>query len=1138
MLEPVTGRDDERERTVAELPDPLTEYLSKITRELQAGQATEHSYRPALKDLIETLAPDIIATNEPKRVECGAPDYVVQRGQRPIGYIETKDVGSSLNDEARSEQLLRYRRSIHNLLLTDYLAFQWYLDGNLRAQARVGYLRDGPKVTTVRQNRAEVSALLEGFLSHDPPPLRSPAELSVRMARLAHIIRDIIVEAFEAGKASRDLRDLREAFASVLIPDLSRPDRIGQFADIYAQTMVYGLFAARVNHSPERGRFTRLGAAREIPRTNPFLRRLFEIITGTTLDSEPYVDFVDELVYLLATSDLEAILADFGKRTKREDPIIHFYETFLEAYDPALREKRGVYYTPEPIVSFIVRSVDGLLKSKFGLSQGLSDASKVKFTREEQRSPPSKQNQQESRVEGTDEAHRVLILDPACGTGTFLYAVIDHIRDEFRRRGDAGLWSGYVTEHLLPRIFGFELLMAPYAVAHFKLGMALLGHDLPEQEQTEWAYDFSAAERLGVYLTNTLQRARGTWEDLFGPLRIISEEADAASRVKQDLPIMIVLGNPPYSGQPANRSWEFVNGKKKLNFIGDLLRTYYFVDGSRLDERNPKWLQDDYVKFIRWGQWRIERTEAGILGFVTNHGYLDNPTFRGMRQQLLQAFSEIYILDLHGNAKKKERCPDGSKDENVFDIQQGVAIGIFLKGGPEQNGPARVYHADLWGLREEKYERLSELDVESMDWQEISPQTPFYLFVPHDTELLPEYEKGWKVTDIFPMHSVGIATARDRLTIGWTKDELWSTVQDFTRLSPEVARQKYALGKDVRDWKVHLAQEDLRESGPDVARIMPILYRPFDVRLTYYTGRSRGFQCMPRPRVMNNMVPGDNIALITSRMTKGETFRHVQVSRNIVEVICMSPRTSNNGFVFPLYSYEGGGQARGGQKKLQSVGAWSQDEKGRVPNLDVDFVSQVEERLGLEFQTSGQGDLKSRFGPEDVLHYVYAILHSPNYRERYAEFLRIDFPRIPVTSDLELFRKLCAVGEELVALHLLEGASLSERITHYPISGDDLVARGFPKYFAPDDLDLESGGTLTEGRVYINSGQYFDGVPADVWSFHIGGYQPCRKYIKTRVGRHLSYDEKTQYIGMVTALSNTIRFMDDIDQAIPGWPLG
>ena len=622
------------------MTNPTKTYFKALQQALATGQATEHTYRSTLEALIEVLGDDVTAINEPARIACGAPDLAVLKNGLMVGHVEAKDIGANLDAVARTEQLKRYRRSLENLLFTDYLDFHWYVDGELRRTARLGRLDMEGKIQLDRAGAQNVAELLGDFLNHEPQPIATPRELAERMARLTHLIREIIVTAFEQGKASNLLTDWRKAFAEVLVEGLDEPENVGQFADMFAQTLAYGLFSARVRH--EQGIFDRQRAQELIPKTNPFLRKFFYEITGPDLTSEPYGGLVEDLVQLLHHAEMGAILADFGRRTRQDDPTVHFYETFLAAYDPGLRARRGVYYTPSPIVSFIVRSVDALLKSEFGLLDGLANDEEL-----------------------PDGTHKVLALDPACGTATFLYHVIDLIRENFMLQGNAGMWSGYVHKHLLPRIFGFELLMAPYAVAHFKLALQLAGHDLPEAQQADWAYDFASKERLQIYLTNTLEKAIEEPPRLVGPARIVTEEAKAADEVKQETPIMVVIGNPPYSVSSANKG----------EHIEALMDRY--KEAVR-DERNIQPLSDDYIKFIRFSHDRVERTGYGIIGMITNHSYLSGLIHRGMREELLKTFDEIYILNLHGNAMMGE-TPDGGKDENVFDIRQGVAIALMIK---------------------------------------------------------------------------------------------------------------------------------------------------------------------------------------------------------------------------------------------------------------------------------------------------------------------------------------------------------------------------------------------------------------------------------------------------------------------------
>jgi len=1108
----------------------LRQYLKTIEREVMAGDATEHTHRPALKELIEGLAPNVRVVNEPARIACGAPDLAVVRLPEGlnVGYIETKDVGASLDEAVKSPQIQRYLQALPNLIVTNYLEFRWYAEGKYRTTIWLGVREDDGKIAVDEAAKERLPALIQDFVQHEPTPVRSPDELAERMARLTHLIRDAIAETLKGGRASQCLIDLRAAVATALVPDIEEQDRIGDFADMYAQTLAYGLFAARCNHRGDPKAFRRSDAAAEIPKTNPFLRRLFATITGPDLEGEPYVSFVEDLVRVLANADMAAVLEQFGRRKPREDPVVHFYETFLAAYDPNLRETRGVYYTPEPVVSYIVNSIDAVLREKFGVLEGLADTSTVAYWRREG----------EERVEA--KCPRVLILDPACGTGSFLYAIVDLIRSQFARSGNAGMWPGYVRERLLSRLFGFELLMAPYAVAHLKLGMQLAALDMTEGQRRLWACDFAGAERLGIYLTNTLEDAEGTIRELYGPYRIIADEAKAAAGIKRDLPIMVVLGNPPYSGHSANASWRNdANGRKEPTFIGRLIKDYYVVDGRPLGEKNPKWLQDDYVKFIRWAQWRIERTGAGVLGFITNHGYLDNPTFRGMRQSLMRTFDEIYILDLHGNAKKKEVCPDGSKDENVFAIQQGVAIGIFIRLPGEGPRSATVHHADLWGLQEQKYKRLFESNINSTRWRKLNPKKPDYLFSTIDAKLRVEYERGWHITSIMPVSSVGIVTARDNLTIHFSKDECWDTVRRFASLREEQARREFCLGDDAQDWQVALAQEDVKASGPARQNIQPVLYRPYDRRFTYYTGKSKGFLCRPRPETMQHMLAGVNRALAVGRAG------HVIGSPVWDVVFCSRHMTEFNLFrrggncLFPLYLYA--------NNKLPATLFDYHDD--RRPNLSGEFVEQVCLLLGLHFIPDGCGDLKNTLGPEDILHYVYAVFHSPGYRERYAEFLKRDFPRVPLTADRKLFKRLCALGGELVKLHLLESEALSKPTTRFPVPGDNSVSKGFPKYLPPgggkgDGPPPKRGQSpfppeTASGRVHINKDQYFECIAPEVWAFQVGGYQVCEKWLKDRVGRRLSLDDLEHYQKVVAAIAETIRLMSEIDKVIlasGGWP--
>lgn len=1086
-------------------------YRSSIERDFKAGIATEHTYRPALKNFLESIRKGLTAFNDPKREACGAPDFVIgqvsKHGPLTVGYVETKDFNESLDAIEKSEQLRRYRSSLHNLVLTNYVEFRWYIGGEPILTASLGQPDKHGDIPQRDKDDAAVLELLTSFLEHEPEPIKSAKALAERLARLTHLLREVVVQALDSGKASSTIEELHVAFRQVLIPDLSVPD----FADMFAQTIAYGLFAARVN-TEESVVFRRQDASKAIPRSNPFLRRLFSKVAGPDLDDEPFVGLVDDLAQLLDETDIKAVLKDFGKRTRRVDPIVHFYETFLAAYDPALREMRGVYYTPESVVSYIVSSVDELLKSRFDCSEGLADTSRVQYETTDKKGKAKMQ-----------EAPRVLILDPACGTGTFLATVITDIRTSFEERDAAGKWRPYVSEYVLPRLFGFELLVAPYAVAHLKLGMLLAAQDMDEKERSAWGYEFQPDERLDVYLTNSLEKAARKSELLFG--QFISDEANAASEIKQERPIMVVLGNPPYSGHSANKG----------TWISELVADYKKEIPGLDKPAQAKWLQDDYVKFIRFGQWRIDSTGCGILAFITNHGYLENPTFRGMRRRLMESFSEIYILNLHGSLKKKEIAPDAIEDKNVFDIQQGVAIGLFVKK-PDDVAAAKVFYKDLWGSRPHKYEWLNDHSWASTEWTEIHPEEEFFLFVPRDTDLKDEFEIGMSLRDIMNETgdpAPGIVTTHDQFAISWTAEEAKDKIQRFLNTKDEdEARSIWKLCSQEQ-WNYDRAKKALAK-GEWESELKRILYHPFDWRWTVFDPNVAVHR---RLRIMKHMLSGSNLALATTRAVEiGRGFEHALCTRDLIQHHTVSSKEVN--YLFPLYVMA--------EEDFDNQGKLELSEGKQVPrhNLSPEFVELVQTNVELTTLPQGRGDLDSTVGPEDLFAYIYAILHSRSYRSRYTQSLRLDFPRIPVTTDIDLFRSLVTSGTELIELHLLESPLVDTPMTSYPVSGSNIVEPTFPKFvLSEDDDDQQDSGR--SGRLYISKdrpkdgveGQYFDGVPEKVWNFHIGGYQVCDRWLRDRQNRELGIREIDLFEKIVVSLNETIRVMDRIEEEIPGWPL-
>lgn len=1023
----------------------LRDYLAALEAALKRGDAREHTHRPDLKTLIEAASKRLTVTNEPARDGPNAPDMIVSLGIAPIGHIETKDVGDNLDKTLKTDQLKRYREALPNLILTDYLQFIWLVDGEERARVKLGDW-NGKKITTADAESAW-QGFIAAFLNHRADTVRSPTQLALKLAAQTRLLKLNVLDILQQEQGNGELTSEKAAFEATLLPNLTDDE----FADMFAQTIAYGLFTAR-RFDRTLDDFSRQEAAGLIPKSNPFLRRFFQYIAGYDLHSG-LEWIVDNMAELLGRVDMTAILEHYGKKRGFEDPVFHFYEHFLAAYDQKLRESRGVYYTPEPVVDFIVRGVDSLLQSRFNRPEGLANRDTV-------------------------------ILDPAVGTATFLRNVLQQIRSRMIESGQAGMWSSYVREGLLPRLFGFELMMAPYTVAHLKLALEL----------ADTGYEFREGERINIFLTNTLDEIHHKSGTLL--TQWLSEEAEAAERVKKQTPVQVVLGNPPYSGISENKS----------AWIESLIAEYKKEpDGSPLKE-HKHWLNDDYVKFIRFAHWRVVQTGHGIVAFITNHGWLDNPTFRGMRASLLRDFDEIYVLDLHGHSQKS--APDGREDKNVFDIQQGVAI-LFLvrrEGRATEAPPARVYHAELWGSREAKYDWLEETEFNLANWCEITPRLNDLVFKPEKEGPREEYEQGWKVTDIFPVNSTGILTARDHFSLDFEREALEARIQDFIdpTQNDDMVRARYFGTKhgkyppgDTRGWKLTEARKTLRSMSWQNC-IQPCLYRPFDKRFVLYDKAAIDWG---RWEVMHHMLKGDNLALITSRMTKGETYQHTLVSDSISEVILLSPKTSNNAFVFPLWL-----APTANKKDL-----FDEPATERRPNLAPAFITALRDKLGFDP------------APETTFHYLYAVLHSPTYRSRYAEYLKSDFPRVPLTADRALFERLAGLGEKLVALHLLTSPELDHPTATYPVDGSHTVEK--VRFDAPAQ------------RVCFNATQYFCGVSQSDWDFHIGGYRVLEKWLKDRKGRALSLDDIAHYRKIIATVAATRGLMKEIDAAITTWPI-
>lgn len=1069
----------------------IQEYVTAINKRFQQGNATEHTFRGDLQQLLETLEPTISATNEPKRIACGAPDYVLMKKDIPVGFIEAKNIADSDLDGKKKtgnkSQFDRYKASLPNLIFTDYLDFHFYFDGEFQTSIQLGSV-EGSTIVAHPENFERFKNLYHDFCGNVSQTIRSSQRLAELMAAKARLLADIIEKALIEDLADHlnpetEIEQQMNAFKDILIHDITPR----QFADVYAQTIAYGMFAARL-HDPTIPTFSREEAAQLIPKSNPFLRRLFQYIAGYDLDTRiRWV--VDSLVEIFLACNVADLLKDYGKRTQMSDPIIHFYETFLSEYDPKLRKQRGVWYTPAPVVNFIVRAVDEVLKTEFGLKEGLADTSKIKVTRQHTTKATADQRSKLKTVETEEEVHRVQILDPATGTGTFLAEVVKHVHKKFK--GQEGIWSSYVENDLIPRLNGFELLMASYAMAHLQLDLLL----------TETGFKATREQRLRVFLTNSLEEYHKDTGTLFA--NWLSAEANEANHIKRDTPVMCIIGNPPYSGISSN------NGK----WISDLIEDYKYVDGVHFNERKH-WLNDDYVKFLRYGQHFIEENGSGVLAFINPHGFLDNPTFRGMRWHLLKTYDKIYTIDLHGNSKKKETALDGSADNNVFDIQQGVSINIFIKTGKKTpNELGKVFHCDLLGKREMKYDFLSNNSLPSTTFKELKPDKPFFLFVDRSDVGINDYEKAFKLSDLFKLNSVGMVSARDKFCLDENLAKLKIRINEFANAekSDEDISRLYNL-KDTSTFKLSKSRKNLiNENGLDQF-YKRVTYRLFDNKWIFYNN-----DVVERPimKVMQHFHNEINLGLVIGRQGQvvGTMPWNLAFVTNTMTDFNLFYR--GGGMLFPIYVYP----ENSAQQTIESAPT-------RTPNLKPEIVQQIASALGLTF-TNEKLATAETFAPIDILDYIYAVLHSPTYRETYKEFLKIDFPRVPYPSDAAKFWELVKVGGQIREIHLLEGETVENYITSYPKTGTNEVTRKLTKTNIGFELVDEVKQT---GRVWINDEQYFEGVPLIAWEFYIGGYQPAQKWLKDRNGRVLTMEDIFHYQKIIVALFETDRLMKEVDK--------
>ena len=996
-------------------------YIQSISSKFSHLETSEMGYRADFEILLKGIFESIKVKrvdHDAKARQGNKPDFIVLNKDVPLLYIEAKDIGVSLDKVEKSEQMARYF-GYTNLVLTDYLEFRFYRNGLPYEQPIkiASYDLKNRIITPLSQNYEQAAKALLDFTQSQKEPIKSGKHLSKIMGGKAQRIRDNLRHFLISDSVQNiELVRVYEAIKKMLVHDLT----IDTFSDMYAQTLVYGLFVARYyDDSPDT--FSRQESRDLVPASNPFLQHFFDHIAGPNFDKRlSYI--VDELCLVFQHADTKKLIEEYMGDA---DPVIHFYEDFLKEYDPALRKKMGAYYTPLPVVKFIIRSVDYILQKEFNLPNGLADTSKL---------PNNK--------------HRVQILDPAVGTGTFISAIIRTIYERLKKQGQEGRWPSYVHNDLLPRLHGFELMMAPYTIAHLKLSLAF-------KQTGFWKFH----RRLGIYLTNSLEQSEAQQNLLsFGFAESIAEEAKEADKIKSETPIMVVIGNPPYS----------VSSSNKGKWIQNLIKDYK----TGLIEKNIQPLSDDYIKFIRFAEHFIEKNRNGIVAMITNNSFLDGRIHRQMRKHLLETFDKIYILDLHGNSKKKEKAPDGGKDENVFDIQQGVAISIFVRKTDKKKDLGIVHHAEIYGKREDKFKTLSECELETMKWKNIDISEPYYFFVPKDFKGNDEYKKGFKVDELFNKWASGIATGQDNLVVQFTIGEAKKVFESFDRFSEEEIANKY----NVSIQKVKSVKKDL----PNVIEeYTPFLYRPFDLRYMLYSPNSEGVLQRPRPEVMKHLIR-PNIALVTKIGQDFDSAPALVASHPIDRRFYSRPGVQGADYIFPLYLY-----------LVNS---------SRIPNLKKEIVAEIEKVVG-------------KVSPENIFDYIYAALHSPSYREKYKEFLKIDFPRVPYPKDAKSFKELVAFGAELRSLHLLESPKVNQFITTYPIAGSDTVEKI----------------TYKNGKVFINAEQYFGNVPEVAWNFYIGGYQPAQKWLKDRKGRALTNTDIEHYQKIIVALAETNRIMKEID---------
>ncbi|EAI6741505.1 DNA methyltransferase [Campylobacter jejuni] len=1029
----------------------------------------EHTHRTALQNLLQAIKDNqdkqnkISIKQEPNNDKegRGAPDFLITKDFLTLGYIENKRVNANLDNIITSDQILKYTKLSPNIILTDYLRFILLSlnDKNEIIICKEVKICSLDEIKSVIKNQSlldtktqELNELFSIFFSKIPNPINSALDFANHLSLRTRILKDELL----LSSKNETLLSLFNTFKETLYKELSYEE----FCDSFAQTLTYSLFLAKLNNDTAK-EIDLNNAKKFIPKSFPLIRSMSGFLDDSFENLENIKWLLEEIINIINHIDITSIIKELNKTGEKDlfnrptilsthkDPYLHFYETFLASYDPKLREVRGVYYTPAPVVIFIINAIDEALKQDFNHKKGLSEALDKNIT----------------------------LLDFATGTGTFLLEAFRKALEPISKNS-----VNYNPKVLIDKFCGFEFLIAPYTIAHLKISQSF---------KEEFNSPLNDDESLKIALTNTLyfksiSKEQNDQNTLF-TLIDLTKEFKKAQKIKEEQ-ILIITGNPPYSGASSNKglyedeikiSYGLEPSKANLNNEQKKWISSYFKEKSKQNtstfkaiyekhklenEKNSKVILDDYVKFIRFAQSKIDSQESGIFAFISNNSFLDNPTFRGMRYSLMQSFDKIYILNLHGDTRKKEKAPDGSKDDNVFDIMQGVSINIFIK----QNSKAKntnIYYHDLYGKRKDKYEFLYENDLNSIKWTLVKNNEPFYLFLPQNNDLLEEYNKGISVKDIFMLSSVGIASSKDAILISTNNKKLEQQVYNFY-------------------------------NEFDKKYIKEIAYKPFDTQKIYYDIKK-----VERPRIdiMEHFLGYENIGLIYDRGTNLKEISNLFISSKVIDKHLVGA----NSYVSPLYLYP---TIR--SKKFL---------KKENPNFNEENFTSKIENFKESFRTFIDEFYKEKFSPEDILGYIYAVLFHKIYREKYLDFLKIDFPKIPFTKDKNTFKNLSKLGLKLVNLHLLKNDELDFNV------GEALFKDIKNKNFKIQKIKYNKDTK----ELFINESLYFNKVSPEIYEFKIGGYAVLDKYLKSHKEEDIDHKHFTL---IIQTLNETLKIQDEISK--------